>query len=172
AMMNSPWAMLMTPIWPNVRLRPRAASRRMEPMLNPVASCPMRMSTSAPFSGSRPPPPPLPTDGPGAGWVGRGGRGWVIRADGRASVPGQVAGPVVGLEERIGLDRLAGAPHLVDQAVGADLADDRGLGDVVVLTVDGDGALGGVEADAVGGVLDGVDGEGVRLLDRVLPQVD
>ena len=47
----------------------------------------------------------------------------------------------VALEERIGLDRAVGAPHDVELVVGVDLADQAGLGDVVVLTVDRDRAL-------------------------------
>src|SRR5689334_19535123 len=46
-MMNSPCAMLMTPICPNVSDRPNAANNRIEPRLNPVASWPIRISISA-----------------------------------------------------------------------------------------------------------------------------
>ena len=35
-MMNSPWAMLITPIWPNVNVSPRAMSSSTAPMLRPV----------------------------------------------------------------------------------------------------------------------------------------
>ncbi len=35
-MMNSPWAMLMTFIWPKVSERPSAMSSRTAPMLMPV----------------------------------------------------------------------------------------------------------------------------------------
>src|SRR5690606_25530402 len=62
-------------------------------------------------------------------------------------------------------------PDRVDQAVGADLADAGGLGDVVVAAVDGDQALGRLEAHAVGGGLNIGYREGIRLLHRVLPQV-
>ena len=36
AMMKAPCAMLMTPIWPKVSVRPSAASSRMDPRLRPV----------------------------------------------------------------------------------------------------------------------------------------
>src|SRR5919202_6032657 len=109
-MMNSPWAMLITPICPKVSARPSAASSRIEPPDSPLKTWVTRTSTSA-------------------------------REAGR---------PRVRLEVRVGLDRLAGRPLGVDEAVGADLADQRGLGDVVVLPVDGDRALRGVVADAPG----------------------
>ena len=35
-MMNSPWAMLMTPISPNENARPSATSSRIEPTLSPL----------------------------------------------------------------------------------------------------------------------------------------
>ena len=35
-MRNSPFAMLITPIWPNVSVRPSAASSRMAPVAVPV----------------------------------------------------------------------------------------------------------------------------------------
>src|SRR5688500_17752437 len=38
AMMNSPCAMLMTPIWPNVKVRPSAASSSTAPMLAPMTN--------------------------------------------------------------------------------------------------------------------------------------
>src|ERR671915_1087174 len=107
-MMNSPCAMLITPIWPNVRARPSAASSRIEPPDRPLKTCVTRASISA----------------------------------------GQPAGPRVGRQVRVGLDRRAGRPFGVDEPVGADLADQGGLGDVVVLAVHRDGALGGVVADA------------------------
>ena len=67
-----------------------------------------------------------------------------------SSYPGRL-GPGVALQVRVGLDRRAGVPHRVDQAVGADLTDAGGLGDVLVGAVDGDQALRGVEGDAVRG---------------------
>ena len=99
----------MTPIWPNVRDRPSAASNRIEPR--------------------------------------------------------------VGLQVRVRLDRAGGLPHRVDETIGLDLADARRLGDVVVLAVDGHLALGGVEADPAGVLLNGLDVERSGLLDGVLPQV-
>ncbi len=47
AMMNSPWAMLITPIWPKVSDRPSAANNRIDPMLRPVNSCPITTSIGA-----------------------------------------------------------------------------------------------------------------------------
>src|SRR3954452_11578833 len=116
-MMNSPCAMLITPIWPNVSARPSAASSRIEPPDRPLKTCVTRMSTSA----------------------------------------GQCRGPRVRLQEGVGLDRLAGRPHGVDEPVGADLADQGGLGDVVVVAVHRDGAFGGVVADPAGRGLHGGD---------------
>src|SRR5690349_6306007 len=102
-MMNSPWAMLMTPICPNVRDNPSAASNRIEPRLNPVASWPIK--TSMPESA------------------------------------GQAGCPRIRLQVWVRLDRPRRFPDRVDQSVGMDFADARGLGDVVVLTVDGDQAF-------------------------------
>ncbi len=39
AMMNSPWAMLMTFICPKVNVSPRPTSSRIDPMLTPTKSC-------------------------------------------------------------------------------------------------------------------------------------
>src|SRR5215203_2498774 len=130
-MMNSPCAMLMTPICPKVNDNPSAANNRIEPRLNPVASCPIRTSMSA----------------------------------------GETGCPRVGLQVRIWLDRPRRLPHRVDKPVGVDLADARGLGDVVVLAVDGDQALRGVKGDPARVVLNCLDVERLRLLDGVLPQV-
>src|SRR5688500_15768689 len=115
AMMNSPCAMLITPIWPNVRARPSAASSRIEPPDRPLKTCVTRTSTSAREAG----------------------------------------GPRVRLQVRVRLDRRVRGPLGVDEAVGADLADEGGLGDVVVLAVDGDGAFGGVVAHPAGRGLHG-----------------
>src|SRR6476620_10384516 len=131
-MMNSPCAMLMTPIWPKVSASPSAASNGIEPRLNPVASCPIRTSI-------------------------RSAR--------------QTRSPRVGLQIGIRLDRARGLPDGVDQAVGMDLADPGGLGDVVVLAVDGDQALGCVERDPAGAVLNRLGVECFCLLDGVLPEV-
>ena len=54
---------------------------------------------------------------------------------------------------------------------GVDLADQPGLGDVVVVAVDGDRALRCLEGDTVGRLVDGVDAEGLRLLDHALVEV-
>src|ERR1700754_4648538 len=129
-MRNSPCAMLITPIWPNVSARPSAASSRMEPPDRPLKTWVTRTSTSA----------------------------------------GQLAGPGVGRQVRVRLDRFPGGPLGVDQAVRADLADERGLGDVMVLAAHRDGALRRVVADAVGCRPDRVDVEGAGLLDHSLPQ--
>src|SRR3977135_1785934 len=42
-MMNSPWAMLMTFIWPKVKVSPRAMSSSVAPMPRPVKSCDSRL---------------------------------------------------------------------------------------------------------------------------------
>src|SRR5215213_2065561 len=131
-MMNSPCAMLMTPIWPNVSDNPSAASNRIEPRLNPVASCPIRTSISA----------------------------------------GETRSPGVALQVWVRLDRSGRLPDRVDQPVGVDLTDPRGLGDVMVLAVDRDQALRCVERNAARVVLNRFDVEGLRLLDGVLPQVE
>src|SRR5918998_2146012 len=110
-MMNSPCAMLMTPICPNVRASPRAISSRMEPWETPAKSCPTRTSmwcspvVSCPCR--RPGEPTLDRHTDAA-----------LRWTGSA----QVLGPVVGLQERVRLDRAVGGPDGLDQAVGLDLA--------------------------------------------------
>src|SRR3954454_23512612 len=104
-MMNSPCAMLMTPIWPNVSARPSAASRRIDPTLSPlntwVTRTPMRDLSVPDQTGTAP------------------ARGPSGRRGGSAA---EAAGPGVRLEVGVGLDRLAGRPVGVDQAVLRDLA--------------------------------------------------
>src|SRR5689334_12291992 len=116
-MMNSPCAMLITPIWPNVRARPSAASRRTDPPLRPLNTCVTRTSIG----------PPRP--GRGAPRPGRGVAGP------RRPSAAEASGPRVGREVRVRFDRLARGPVGVDQPVGPDLPDERGLGDVVVVAV-------------------------------------
>src|SRR4051795_9912860 len=58
-MMNSPCAMLMTPIWPNVSARPSAASSRIDPTLSPLNTWLTRTPMRDP-SGERDGAPPLP----------------------------------------------------------------------------------------------------------------
>src|SRR5918998_5824148 len=67
----------------------------------------------------------------------------------RTSSAGQPLGPVVALQERIGLDRGTGAPFGVDQPVRRNLADQCRLGDVVVFTVDRDSPLRSFIAHAI-----------------------
>ena len=43
-MMNSPWAMLITPIWPKVSASPSAINSRIEPWETPANNCPTTMS--------------------------------------------------------------------------------------------------------------------------------
>ena len=61
AMMNSPCAMLMTPICPNVRDNPNAANRRIDPILKPVNNCPITtsMTDAPPLYSSIPSIPPF-----------------------------------------------------------------------------------------------------------------
>src|SRR6266540_6125638 len=132
-MMSSPCAMLMTFICPNVSERPSAMRSSTAPMLMPVKSW-LTMTIDTHLH------------------VGRGAGREEPRTATVAS--GQAGGPVVALEVRVGLDRLAGVPDLGDQPVGAHLADPGGLVDVLRRAVDGHLALGRVERDAVGGGLD------------------
>src|SRR4051794_15064373 len=139
-MMNSPCAMLMTPIWPNVSARPSAASRRIDPTLSPlntwVTRTPMRdLSVTD----------PAPARLPHAGSDGNRARPVTARPGAFGRLAAEAAGPGVRLEVRVGLDRLAGRPVGVDQAVLRDLADERGLGDVVVVAVHRHRALRGGE---------------------------
>src|SRR4051812_7158913 len=103
--MNSPCAMLMTPIWPKVSDRPSAASSSTDPSDSPAKSWPNNASMRVSFRGG----------------AARG------RRPARGSAR-QALGPVVVLQERVGLDRLAAAPLGVDQPVLPDLVDQRGLG--------------------------------------------
>src|SRR5687767_13143353 len=75
----------------------------------------------------------------------------------------EVLGPVVAVQVRIGLDRLAAIPDLVELAVGADLADPNRLPDVLVLLVDLDGATRSGELQVLGRFLDLVHLDGVGL---------
>src|SRR5438270_7625624 len=47
-MMNSPWAMLMTFIWPKVKVSPSAMSSSVAPMPRPVKSCDSRLPIRLP----------------------------------------------------------------------------------------------------------------------------
>src|SRR5687767_15506054 len=110
-MMNSPCAMLITPIWPNVNVRPSAMSSSTAAMLSPMGS-------------------------------------WLTKAP----MSAQPARPVVALQVRVRLDRTGRGPHLLDLAVRLHQADPRGLGDVLVVAVDGGGALGRLDRDAARGL--------------------
>src|SRR5689334_19345127 len=116
--------MLITPICPNVRVRPRAASNRIAPVAEPVRKGVVSASMVVVSDRAIGVPGALPGTPTATGSL-------------RVRVP-----PVVGLQERIGLDRSVGLVDDVELVVGVDLADQRGLGDVVVLTVDRDRALG------------------------------
>src|SRR4051812_881726 len=107
-MISSPWAMLITPIWPNVNVSPMATRSRIEPWLTPLKTCSRNVSTDR------------------------------YRLHSPRAKP---FGPVVAADARIGVDRALGRPHLVDQAVGVDLADAGRLGDVLVPVADGDRAF-------------------------------
>ena len=127
--MNSPWAMLMTPIWPKVRDSPSAASSSTEPRLSPANICPISTSIPAGLSS--------------------------VSCGSTAAISGQALGPVVGWSGYGSGSTAAGESHTgVDQAVVADLADPGGLGDVVVLAVHRDRALRRLESDSVRGSLD------------------
>src|SRR2546430_6974433 len=154
-MMNSPCAMLMTPIWPKVNDRPSARSSSTAPMLTPVKSW-LRTSVTGRTS-------EIARD--------RGGRARWTRPPPWLS--GQAGGPAVALEVRVRLDRLAGVPHFGDESVGADLADPGRLEHVLRRAVDGDQTLRCVEGDpaAVRGRLDLRYVEGAGLLDHRLPRV-
>src|SRR5437867_9395839 len=142
-MMSSPWAMLITFIWPKVKVSPRAISSRIDPTLSPANNCETKMSTVT---------------------LSPGGR----RGESRS---GESFGPVVALEVRVGLDRRPGAPDLLDEPVRLDDADPGGLVEVLGGPVDGDLALGGVPGDPGGGLPHGLDVGGSRLLDGRRPQV-
>src|SRR4051812_23531055 len=126
-MMNSPWAMLMTFIWPKVSERPSAMRSRTAPILTPVNNCP-RITVIRRLRGV-------------------GTRGLCAQAP-RDGWSGEAGGPVVTLQVGVRLDRLAGVPDLLDQPVGADPADAGGLVDVLGRAVHGDLALRRVEGDA------------------------
>src|SRR5947209_7031795 len=132
-MMNSPWAMLITPICPKVRARPRAASSSIEPSESPATS-------------------------------------WLNSACTTRPLAGQALGPVVALEEGIRLDGRTGTPIGVDQRIGADLADQCSLGDVMVCAVDGHRALGRVVTHTVCCLADIVGLERLCFLHHCLPQ--
>src|SRR5690606_12391780 len=110
-MMNSPYAILMTPICPKVRMSPRAMSSSTAPMLTPVKDW-LRTTVMRRLR-----------IGDGRSQAGTGG----ARRGARGS--GEDGGPVVALEVRVRLDRRARVPHLGDQAVRADLPDARRLVD-------------------------------------------
>src|ERR1043165_5794085 len=144
-MRNSPWAMLITPIWPNVSERPSAASRSSAPCALPFSSGGINASTcSRSLCGG---------DVRGI----RGTRGCLTQPRVRVEL---LAGglhelvadarrePVVALEERVGLDERVGGPDDVELVAGVDLADVTRLRDVVVLAVERDGALRRGERDA------------------------
>src|SRR5688572_24710374 len=100
-MRNSPFAMLITPIWPKVSVRPRAARKRMAPVAVPVRKGVVSASIATLSEiGARVP-------------RALGARHPQGRVRGRVSALGRVP-PVVTLEEGIGLDRLLRAPDHVE----------------------------------------------------------
>src|SRR5680860_908227 len=63
---------------------------------------------------------------------------WETRTSICRRLLGQFPGPVVAGEVGVGLNHAGGAPLGVDEAIRGDLADESGLGDVVVVPVDRD----------------------------------
>src|ERR1044072_2170953 len=106
-MMNSPCAMLMTFIWPNVNVRPSATSSRIDAMLSPAKNWLKKSSIAS--------PPPLVARCRSAAGVGRR----------------QALGPVVRLQARIRLDRLGALADSIGEPAFPPLPDGRGLGDVL-----------------------------------------
>src|SRR5690606_32482626 len=133
-MMNSPCAMLITPIWPKVKFSPRAASSRTAPIAAAVGSCARRASIR-PFlgrgSGAERGRALRRAEGVAAGAAAAGVRG-TPSCPGRPRRSGpDRGGPVVAGQVGVGGDRAAGVPHLGDGAVRADPADPGGLGQVL-----------------------------------------
>src|SRR5690606_2944239 len=139
-MMNSPCARLITPIWPNVNVSPKAISSSTAPMLPPITS-----------------------------WFSTLMAGTYLC---RVRLLGEAGGPVVPLQEGVGLDRLAGVPHLLDQPVRAYHPYPGRLVEVLVVAVDRDRTLRGIQRDAGGRLADRVHIGGTGLLHRGRPQVD
>src|SRR4051794_2726888 len=126
-MMNSPCAMLITFIWPNVNVSPSATSSRMDAMLSPTKSW-LRMVCIVSF-------PLLGRSWSVVwSWVVLGGLGGLVvwRSLGAGVGRRETLGPVVGLQARVGLDRPVGLEDRVDQPVLAQLADAGRLVDVLV----------------------------------------
>src|SRR4029077_5493677 len=140
-MMNSPWAMLMTFIWPKVKVSPRAMSSSVAPMPRPVKSCDSRFPMVLPAPSFRLTSPAL-------------------------SLP-----PRVALEVRVRLDRLGRARDLLDEAVGLDHADAGRLVQVLGGAVDGHGALGRRVGEPGSGSPDGRPVRGPCLVGGHGPQV-
>src|SRR6185295_11842176 len=106
-MRNSPFAMLITPIWPNVSVSPSAASNKMAPVAVPVRKGVVSRFILC-FRSSF-----------GAAPVGRSGGGAALthgtpddrQVFGSWALPGARIPPAVALEERIRLDRTLGREH-------------------------------------------------------------
>src|SRR5680860_1117470 len=148
--------MLMTPIWPNVRDSPSAMTSRAAPYEAPVKSCEITTSMESAFENG-----PVTPGAPRRQDVGPQGASWT-----RSTLRG--VPPVVRLQERVRLDRPIRRRDRLDELVGLDLTDQVGLGDVVVVSIDGDPPFWGVEGDARRGVDDLVDVERASLLDHRL----
>src|SRR5690348_1617614 len=124
--------MLITPICPNVRARPRAAMSSSPPWAVPLRNGAIRFSIqrlSEKCLSHVSPAGPRTRAGPHRPrWAASAGC-----LDQR--VPCCLREPVVTLEVRVRLDRFARAPLDVELVVGIDLTDQARLGDVVVLAV-------------------------------------
>src|SRR5882724_6029020 len=126
-MMNSPWAMLMTFIWPNVKVSPSAINRSVAPMLRPVKSWDRKLPITA------------------SSVVGPSRRPLVSspRCCSSRAPLGEALRPVVPLQVGIRLDRASRARYLLDEPVGLDDADPGRLVQVLGGAVDGHRPLGG-----------------------------
>src|SRR3954453_19079340 len=118
-MMNSPWAMLITFICPNVNVRPRAIISSTAPTLIPVNNCDQKIvttdaSTARSDSLTRLARADQPVGLPS--WPGNP-TGSVTVATARSR---QALGPVVALQVGIGLDRCTGVPDLLDLTIRLD----------------------------------------------------
>src|SRR3954464_4438347 len=135
--MNSPCAMLITPIWPKMMASPNPMSSSTANRLRPAKPCIRPM-----FSISE-------RDMRGSG--GRRGRECRGRTPGQAGAGPRRRGLLVALGERVRLDQLGRLGHHLEGGVGHAHRDAR-LAPQVVVGVQLDVALGrGLELDAGGG---------------------